>query len=205
MVRRFPMIFLASLITLASFASASKKKQVVPEYLLNAQTVYVVIPPDAGEPVEEPRANRTALENVEKAMLKWGRFRLVMDPMNADLVIAVRKGHPDGPTVVNSPADNRRVILEQGDGYGRVGVQRGQPPDVADPGLSASREPQVKNDMGHREDWFEVYRGGIPYPLDTIPAFRLVNRDLLDPPKVVAVEQFRKFLEDAEKERPKKH
>jgi hypothetical protein len=41
------MVFLAVLILLA-FTSASKKKQVVPEYLLNAQTVYVVIMLDTG-------------------------------------------------------------------------------------------------------------------------------------------------------------
>lgn len=205
MARRSPVLFLAVMIVSTTFAYARKKKEVVPEFLLNAQTVYVVIPPDAGEPVTGPKANRIALDNVEKAILKWGRFRLVMDPTTADLVIAVRKGHPDGPTVVNSPEDNRPVTLQQDSGYSRIAIQRGRPPDVADPGLATSREPQVKNDMGHQEDWFEVYRGGIPYPLDTIPAFRLVNRDILDAPRVAAVEQFRKFIEDAEKERPQKH
>ena len=47
MARRSAMVFLAVLILLA-FTSASKKKQVVPEYLLNAQTVYVVIMLDTG-------------------------------------------------------------------------------------------------------------------------------------------------------------
>jgi len=45
----------------------AKNKQVLPDYVLQAQTVAVVIQPDAGEPVTNPMANRTAEESVEKA------------------------------------------------------------------------------------------------------------------------------------------
>ena len=54
--------------------AAAKNKQELPNYVLQAQTVAVVIPPDAGEPVANPTTNRTAQENVEKALSQWGRF-----------------------------------------------------------------------------------------------------------------------------------
>src|SRR6266576_1275592 len=112
MSARMTMLFLLVLVV-ASFANAkNKKKQVLPDYVLKAQTVLVVIQPDAGEPLTNPTANRTAQENVEKALMKWGRFRLVMDAQTADLVIAVRKGHAGGPTVSNSPTDNPPVIVQ---------------------------------------------------------------------------------------------
>ena len=51
------------------FATFSKKKEkpVLPEILLKAQTVVVIIEPDAGEPMNDPTANRNAREEVEKA------------------------------------------------------------------------------------------------------------------------------------------
>src|SRR5437879_11022558 len=68
----------------------NKKKPTLPDLILKAQTVYVVIPPDAGEPLTDPTANRTAEDAVEKAIMKWGRFRLVPGSQTADLIIAVR-------------------------------------------------------------------------------------------------------------------
>ena len=130
-----------ALITLMIFGVAhvaiakNKKKQVLPDYVLRAETVLVVIHPDAGEPVTNPAANRTAQENVERALTQWGRFRLVMDAQTADLVIAVRKGHANGPTVRNLPSDSRPVIIQPGDGNIRVGGQQGRPPDLSNPGL----------------------------------------------------------------------
>lgn len=73
----------------------------------------MVVHLDGGEPVTNPIANRTAQENVEKALSQWGRFRLVMDAQTADLVIAVRKGHASGPTVRNLPTDNRPLLFSR--------------------------------------------------------------------------------------------
>ena len=46
----------------------------------------VVIMSDAGEPIDDSSANRKAQEEVEKAYLKWGRYRLALDKYTADLV-----------------------------------------------------------------------------------------------------------------------
>jgi len=185
----------------------NKKKPTLPDLILKAQTVYVVIPPDAGEPLTDPTANRTAEDAVEKAIMKWGRFRLVPGSQTADLIIAVRKGHAAGPTIRNSPADDRPVIIQPtGEAGTRVGGHQGRRPDLSDPGLGgpADRGPQISNQIGPSEDAFEVYMGGVDYPLDAPPLWRYVAKDALKAPRVDAVEQFRKAINESEQQRQQK-
>ena len=174
--------------------------------MLNAQTVLVVITPDAGEPVTNPTANSTAQDNVEKALMRWNRFRLVVEPETADLIVAVRKGHAGGPIISNSPTDNRPVVFQPNDGDARVGAQRGSPPGLTDPGLGGpqDRGPHISNQIGSSEDTFEVYRGGVEYPLDAAPVWRYIAKNALDAPQVTAIEQFRKAVIDSEKQRQQK-
>jgi hypothetical protein len=57
---RVPVIFLLLLSVSISFSPAqakNKKKQQLPDVVLNAQRILVVIRPDAAEPVTNPRAN----------------------------------------------------------------------------------------------------------------------------------------------------
>src|SRR5258708_34252329 len=80
-------------IAAVSVASAKKKEKThLPAYVLKAQTVLVVILPDSGEPIDDITANRKAQEEVEKAFLKWGRYRLRLDPVQADRGVGVRTG-----------------------------------------------------------------------------------------------------------------
>src|SRR5215471_5579138 len=177
MPRRVPLVLLIALLLSCMSFAKKKNKQELPDLVLNAQTVLVVIHPDAGEPVTNPTANRTVQENVENALTKWGRFHLVMSPQTADLVIAVRKGHAGGPTIRNSPADDRPVILQPNDGGVRTGAQQGRPPGVSDPGLGPQdRGPHIGNEIGSSEDSFEVYLGGIEYPLDAPPVWRYMGK-----------------------------
>lgn len=201
MSARTTIIFAIALAIVPLAVAKNKKKQVLPDYVLRAETVTVVIYPDAGEPLTNPTANRTAQEDVEKALTQWGRFRLVMDTHTADLVVAVRKGHAGGPTIRNSPSDNRPVIIQPGDGNIRVGGQQGRPPDLNNPGLGgpADRGPRLGNEIGTSEDIFEIYRGGVEYPLDAPAVWRCVAKDALSGPRVPAVEQFRKVLTESEK------
>ena len=103
---------------LATSFSDAKDKVVLPADVLNAQTVQVVIQPEAGEPLTDPDANRRAQDDVERALAKWGRFQVVMSSQTADLIIAVRKGTGRAvtPTVSGGPIDNRPVILQPGQG-----------------------------------------------------------------------------------------
>src|SRR5438876_580107 len=73
-------------------AAKDKKKALLPVDVLEARTVLVIIDPDAGIDAEHPNANRMAREDVEQALMKWGRYSLVMEPQTADLIITVRKG-----------------------------------------------------------------------------------------------------------------
>lgn len=61
------------------------------------------------------------------------------------------------------------------------------------------------NEIGASEDTFEVYRGGVEYPLDAPPVWRYIAKDCLREPTVAAVEEFRKAIAQAEKPQvPKK-
>jgi hypothetical protein len=201
MSRRYAPLSLALLLVL--FASAKEKDKVVlPADVLRAQTVLVVITPDAGEPLADPTANRKALEDVEKALMKWGRFRLTTESYTADLVIAVRKGTKQAiaPVIRGSPVDTRPVILEPTDGNTRVGVQRGSPPDLTRGGSGTQDTgPRLGTEIGPSEDTFAVYRGRIEYPLDGPPVWRYAAKDSLSSPAVRAVDEFRKAIDAAEK------
>jgi len=183
MPRRSAPVLLAFLLVL--FASAKEKDKVIlPADVQQAQTVLVVIMPEAGEPLADPTANRKALEEVEKALMKWGRFRLATEAYTADLVIAVRKGTKQGitPVIRGGPVDTRPVILEPTEGNTR--------PDNG---------PKLGTEVGPSEDTFAVYRGKIEYPLDSSPVWRYVAKDSLSSPGVPAVDEFRKAIAAAEK------
>ena len=186
-----------------NFAIAKdKKKRALPDSILRAETVLVVIRPDAGEPLTDPRANRTAHDDVEQALMSWGKYKVVRDTETADLIIAVRKGHGNGPTIQNAPADT--IIYPPT----RQPSSREPPltPPLTNPPLERprSREPQISNEAGPPEDIFEVYLGRIEFPLDAAPLWRYMAKDALKGPNVKAVEQLRNLIDESEKQlRPK--
>ena len=80
------LLLTALVLILAVATPADKKnKKVLPEYVLRAQTVCVVIQANAREPMSDPNANLKAQKDVENAVLKWGRFQLALDVETADL------------------------------------------------------------------------------------------------------------------------
>lgn len=198
-------------VLLASAASAkdkNKNKSALPEDILRARTVRVVIDPDAGEPLDQPNANAMARDNVEKALMEWGRYQPLMDGQESDLIITVRTGSGKllQPTVRGGPIDQRAGVGQSTDSSIRIGGQRGQPPPLQDPSMSPpSRGPHVSNEVGPSDDVFTVYRGGVQPPLDSPPVWRYIAKDCLRAPKMSAVEEFRKAVADAEKPQvPKK-
>ncbi|HEV2102817.1 MAG TPA: hypothetical protein VGR58_08555 [Candidatus Acidoferrum sp.] len=195
----------AALVMVAfSGASARKREKVyLPAFVLKAQTVLVVILPGSGEPVDDITANRKAQEEVEKAFMKWGRYRLAVDADQADLVVGVRKGTGKvaNPTINGGPVDSRPGTIETTDNQIRIGVQQGHPPDVSDPAGSNPANDRVHNGMetGAADDTFQVFQGGMQYPLDNPAVWKFTAKDGLKPPAVAAVEQFRKAVEESEK------
>ncbi len=204
--RLFSLVLLPALLVVPGSAK-DKKKSTLPDYVLRATTALVVINPDAGEPVNQPMANANARDSVEKAIMQWGRLRLVMAGEEADLVIAVRTGtgRMVQPTVRGGPIDQRPGTVQTGDGSVRIGAQQGQPPPLSDPGVGPPQNgPRMGNDVGASEDTFEVYRGGAADPLDAAPVWRYVAKDCLREPGVTAVEEFRKAIAKAEQPQPPK-
>ena len=202
MTTRLAMLALAALLVIPATAK-DKKKSALPEDVLRAQTVKVVIDPEAGEPLDRPNANATARDNVEKALLEWHRFRLVMDGEVADLIMVVRTG--DGrmsrPTMKGGPIDQRGGIAQSTDSNIRIGMQTGRPPMGQDPSTYPQNQgPHMGTEVGPSEDMFVVYRGSTSDPLDSPPVWRYSKKDCLRPsPLVPAVEEFRKLVAAAEK------
>lgn len=192
-----------ALICCVAAAGKDKKKILLPNDVLNAQTVLVVIDPDAGVDIEAPNANRAAQEDVEKALMKWGRFGMAVDASTADLIIVVRKGNGKiaQPTIGGVPVNNRPVILEPTDSGGRIGGHSGTPSQAGDPTNSQPSDPHEQVEVGPAQDMFVVYRGKRDNPLDTPSVWRYVASGALRSPDVPAVDAFRKLIMAAEKQR----
>jgi hypothetical protein len=200
---------IALTILAATTPAKKKEKAPLPDFVLKAQTILVVILPDSGEPMNDAFANRRAQEDVEKALMKWGRFRLALDANTADLVIGIRKGPGQdvSPTMNGGPVDSstRPGTIESTDNSVRIGAQQGRPPATSQDPLnndgqnSPTDKPHPGMAVGAKDDIFEVFQGGVPYPVDHAPVWRLSAKDGLKPPTVSAVEQFRKAIEESEK------
>ena len=187
-------------------AAKDKKKGLLPADVLQARTVLVLVDPKAGVAIEHPNADRTAREDVEKALMQWGRFNLVMEGADADLVITVHKGSGKiaQPTIGGIPTNNRPVVMEPTESGGRIGGRQGNPGYPGDPSSSQSPNPQPQVEMGGAQDMFVVYRGNKANlqdsPLAAPPVWRYTAKDALESPDVPAVEVFRKAIADTEKQ-----
>ena|SRR5215469_6721967 len=184
-----------------------KPKAKLPEQVVYARTVLVVIPADALAPPDNPRANETARDNVERTLGQWGRFQLVKDGQQADLVVAVRIGNKIGePNVKAGSIGVSPGVVESSDGRIRGGVQSHPGPPLEDPNKERppSTGPRIIDKPGPPPDVFEVYLGSVKYPLDSPPVWRYVATQCLRAPKVTAVEQFRKAIAKSEKAQQKK-
>jgi hypothetical protein len=178
-----------------------KEKQLLPDVVLKAQTVFVTIQPGANEPASDMTANQKTVGDVEEALMKWGRFRLALNAETADIVIAVMKGSGKAatPTVSGGPVDSRPVIWDKTDNQIRIGGQQGRPDatQTNDPNADGRAHPGMQ--FGGEDDLFKVYLGGIQYRPDASPVWSYMGHDALKTPSVLAVEQFRKAVEESEK------
>lgn len=204
MLRRMCVLFLL----LPAFASVAiaggKKKTLLSPIVLTARTVVVLVDPDAGVSVEAPLANKTAQEDVENALVKWGRFTIVPGTPGADLVVTVRKGSGKiaQPTIGGVPQNDRPVTVGSTGDTTRIGMQQGRDPGIPQtdsPGMG----PHPQMEVGGTEDTFIVYRGHVDRPLDEPALWRCTSPSALHSPDVPAVDKFRKAIEEAEKQQKK--
>jgi hypothetical protein len=199
------LVLVAVLLSSAAFAKKNEKAP-VPDLVVKAQTVAVLILPDARESSASPYANRTAQQDVEKALMKWGRFHLTQEASSADLVIGVRKGTGKiaNMTVGGAPSDTRPGTIETTDSTIRIGVQNGKPPSGtqigdASAGRSSDKGATTGMQAGAPEDVFEVFIGGAQYHPNSPSLWSFRKTDGLKAPAMSAVEQFRKAVEESEK------
>jgi len=214
--RRLVAVISAGLLLPFLAMAKDKPKSTLPAYVLQAQTVSVIIDPTAGRSLEDPLANEVAQRDVETALMNWGRFQPILDGRNADLIIVVRCGAgkvADG-TVHDPRQDRRPVTVDPTDAGIGVGVQRGQPPPFAGDLPDASQgssipgpnrpmaeerpHPQAEIGTSTSEDSFLVYRGRTENPLDGPPVWRYEAKNALKPHAVPAVDAFRKAVDQAE-------
>jgi hypothetical protein len=194
----------AGIVVLASCVVAKKKeKQVLPDAVLRAQTVFVVIQPDAKEPLTEPNANLKAQKAVEEALMKWGKFRLALDTtMAADIVISVEKGTGKAmsPTISGGPVDSRPVDVEGDASQIRIMGQKGHPDTTSIPTNDPSAPVHTGTQAGGSEDVLRLFiGGGVEYPLDHSPVWTYSRKDALKGPEVAAVAELKKVFEESEK------
>jgi hypothetical protein len=205
MLVRMRVVLLVVLLSTSLAVAGGKKKILLPDYVLKAHTVRVIIDPDAGTSMTSPQANKTAQDEVEKALMKWGRLRPVMEGMPADLVITVRKGSGKivQPTISGEPTNERPVVVQPTDSGIRIGGQQGRPPNATQPPPEDTK-PRPQMEAGPAEDMFVVYQGSEGRDLDGAVAWHYSAKNALRSPDVPAVAEFRKIIEEAEKQQKSK-
>jgi hypothetical protein len=206
---------LTFLLPLLTLSIAAKKKPQVPDYILKARTVCVIIDPDAGTSLSSPLGNKTAQDDVEKALMTWGRFQLVQEPGRADLVIVVRKGagKPVDRTIGNLPTNDRPGTVQQTENTIRIGGQKGRAPGSPDQTMPQDTRPEQQTEVGTavEQDSFVVYGpgNGAGPDMGSRPGAQITDRNigwrsmgknLLKSPEVPAVSDFRKAVEETEKQ-----
>lgn len=203
MPKRSAIVFALLLLAVPSSAK-DKKKDTLPELVLRARYVTVMVNPGSGMSLANPTENRIAQSDVEAALGKWGRFRVTLETINADLILVVRKGGKAvKPTIGGGTRNDRPVIINPGGNSDiNVGVRVGTPPNTTGADARRSEGPTLGTDVGPPEDVLEVYRAGTEDPLDSAPLWRYSAHNGLQHPSVPAVEKFRKAVEEAEKAKP---
>ncbi len=206
-------------------ALAKDSLPAVPFDVLQARTVAVIIDPDAAVSLLDPDANKTAQRDVEAALSKWGRFETVLNPIDADIVIVVRKGtsKPADVTVKDPRQNSRPGSYTNGDiaigahhGSSSPPTAQGQhgyniPPGdplPAHPETNPGETPPVppprpetnpQVETGTRNDVFAVYRGHTEKFTNSEPSWMYVRKNALHSHDVPAVGKFREAMEEAAK------
>ena len=195
-------VLLLGVFLLTSLGIAKEKtKAALPDFVLNAKTVRVLIDPEAGIPVNAPMVNKTAQEDVEKALSKWGRLSPVFIAMDVDLIIVVRKGSDKmiQPTIGGEPTNTRPVVVQPSNTGINAGVNKGRPADNAQTNPQTG-PPSLGGEVGTSEDIYLVYDGRGGPSLDRAPVWKYVAKNGLKSPDVPAVAEFRKAIEAALKQ-----
>ncbi len=199
-------LFAIILLAVSSGFAKDKTKTILPPYVLRAQTVAVVVDPDAGISLSDPQANQIAQKDVETALLNWGRYEAVLSTQIADLIIVVRKGHGRlvDQTMPDPRQNSRAGSVNRTDNGISIGAQHGPQSNASGAPTNPPTTSPSQTEIGSTEDYFAVYDGRAENPLDNPPAWRYLAKDGLRSHNVPAVDEFRKAVAEAEKAAGKK-
>ena len=162
MNKRAPALVALSLLWQLPDSAKDKPKKNLPPYILQARTIAVMVDPDAGISVDDPRANQVAQKDVETALLNWGRFEPVLSTQTADLIVVLRKGHGRlvSQTIPDSRQNSRAGVITPTDNGVLIGGQHGPQPNLSSaPPAGSNPEPDglhPRMEIGGSEDSFAV-------------------------------------------------
>ena len=142
----------------------------LPKLVVHARSVFVTT--NAGGNLTNPNMmpdDRQAVVDVQNAIKKWGRYAVVYNAKDADLVLLVRKGH----------------IAESQPGL-RIGAGSTTKPSVG---------ANVPTDMGDSRDMLALYDGA--EGVDSAPLWRELANGGLDPPQMVLIGELRAAVDKA--------
>jgi hypothetical protein len=150
-MRRILLLALAVSLTLSTSAQKKKVEQrELPDRVLVAQFVYVTGWHGGVHDFRTPPEEKSAILRVEAAVHEWGRYRLVLIPGDADLMLVVKPGHlgmmqggvnvGGGPDVAVGTPPFGRSTSPAGTGVG-YGVEAGSPDDFLMLSLSPNIDP----------------------------------------------------------------
>lgn len=165
------LLFVGLLMTVPALAKG--KDKTLPQYILEAHTVAVIVTPGSDIDPEDPQANLIAQKDVEAALIKWGRLQPVSSTLGADLIIVVQRGHARSvDTALGDPRQNQPAGTYPSNNGGGGGAGA-QPPNGRLPTMGGqdgmgqrtpgqptqSPVPQVPTEVGRTDDSFEVFDG----------------------------------------------
>lgn len=155
------------LLLLCASLLAANDKPTLPKLGVNAK--YVLVATYFGTPPQAriPPDDRQAVADVEAAIRKWGRYTLVYERQDADLMIVVRKGRVAG--------------IQTGIGV-HVGSQ--QAPAIG---------PKTNADLGDSRDTLAVFRAAEDF--DSAPIWEARESGGLNTPAIPLLAKFRQKVE----------
>lgn len=154
MQKTIPVACVALLLCVAANAGKKPKKPSVDQRLLSAQYVCIVSASGSDVDSRTQDADREAILRVENAMDAWGRYHVMYNPQNADIVLEVRTGRIAGANAGGPiPAQPMPVPGVPGPTGSGVSVGVGAP-NSGDAPITGGSEMDVSN---VNEDMISIY------------------------------------------------
>ena len=157
------------LLLLACATGSPQSKPIVPKLIVTARYVLVTTYYGSEFSPNVIPEDRRAVADIQQAIQKWRRYKLVYRAENADLILVVRKGRLASVT-------------------SQIGIGSRQPGGTSR-GIGGGAE------VGPANDWLAVYNAhsGIESP----PLWQATQREGLNPPDLSLFKRFKEEVEEA--------